>query len=38
MASFVYLVVGVVIGLAGGWLLRGMRTGSTQPGVCCSPL
>src|SRR5690349_5023656 len=31
MASFLSLVAGVVIGLVGGWFLRGTRTGSTQP-------
>ena len=31
MASFLSLVAGVVIGLVGGWFLRGMRAGSTQP-------
>ncbi|HEX5203124.1 MAG TPA: helix-hairpin-helix domain-containing protein [Actinoplanes sp.] len=31
MASFLYLVLGVVIGLLGGWFLRGLRAGSATP-------
>ncbi|MFI5891898.1 helix-hairpin-helix domain-containing protein [Actinoplanes sp. NPDC051513] len=30
MASFLFLVLGVVVGLVGGWFLRGLRAGS-QP-------
>lgn len=31
MASFLFLVIGVVIGFVGGWFLRGLRTADTKP-------
>jgi predicted flap endonuclease-1-like 5' DNA nuclease len=37
MASFLYLVGGLVVGLIGGWFLRGLRPGTPQPTESTTP-